>query len=86
MEKNTFKTFNVTDEVIEFIIQKYDEIGLDPDKGYDRILIAFHEIEQRGILALFDRMYKKFPYTAMSKTEKCVDSERTKIKRIVYKS
>ena len=79
MNKN--ETFEITDEVIEMIVKKYDEIGLA--HGYDRILIAFKEIEKRGIRELYDRMFKQFPYSANSKTALSTDASPAKIRRFV---
>ena len=87
-ENETFETFDITDEVIAFIISKYDEIGLEkiePDKarGYDKIRIAFNEIEKRGIQELYARMWKQFPFDANSKTARSTDASPAKIRRFV---
>lgn len=81
--RNENEIFEITDDVVELIVKKYDEIGLDPHKGYDKILIAFKEIERRGIKELYNRMYKQFPYTANSKTALSTDASPAKIRRFV---
>lgn len=85
---NENETFDITEDVLAFIVTKYDEIGLEeivPNKlrGYDKIRIAFKEIEQRGIRELYDRMYKQFPYNANSKTAISTDASDRKIRRLV---
>ena len=70
---------DITDDVVAYIVSKYDEIGVE------RILIAFKEIERRGIRELYARMYKKFPYNANSKTALSTDASERKIRRIVNK-
>lgn len=73
----------ITEDVIKYIVNLYDEIGQNPRKGYDKILIAFKEIEKRGIQELYYRMYKAFPYTANSKTALSTDASPAKIRRFV---
>jgi len=77
------RTIDITDDVITYVIGKYDEIG--KLNGYDRILIAFKEIEKRGIRELYFRMYKQFPYDANSKTARSTDASPAKIRRFVNK-
>ena len=86
--KNENETYNITEDVIAFIVGKYDEIGLEhiaPDRvrGYDKILIAFKEIERRGIRELYARMWKQFPYDTNHKTALSTDASERKIRRIV---
>jgi len=86
--KNEKETFDITDDVLAFIVSRYDEIGLEeiaPNKvrGYDKIRIAFQEIEKDGIRELYDRMYKQFPYNANSKTAISTDASSAKIRRLV---
>ena len=83
--RNENETFEITDDVIEFIFSKYDEIGLDPEKGYDKILITFKKIESEGIRGLYERMWKKYPYSANSKTAESTDACERKIRYIVNK-
>ena len=87
---NENETFDITNDVIAFIVARYDEIGLTeiaPNqlRGYDKIHIAFQEIEKEGIRQLFDRMYKQFPYNANSKTARSTDASERKIRRLVNK-
>ena len=81
MNKN--ETFEITDEVIEMIVNKYDEIGLE--HGYDHILIAFKEIHERGIKELKDRIYAKNPYNFLAIMGKCTDDSPRTIQRICNK-
>ena len=75
--KNRNETIDITDDVIAFIVCKYDEIGVE------RILIAFKKIEKRGIQELYDRKYKIFPYSANYETSLSTDASQAKIRRIV---
>ena len=78
--RNENETFDLTNDVIAYIEGKYDEIG--KEKGYDKILIAFNEIEKQGIRALYERMWKQFPYCANSKTAASTDASERKIRYI----
>lgn len=80
MRKNN-ENVDITDEVITFLVARYDEIGMK--NGYDKILVAFKEIERRGIQELYDRMFKQFPYTANSKTALSTDASPAKIRYLV---
>ncbi len=72
---------DITDDVIAYLAGKYDEIG--NEIGYDKIIVAFKEIERRGIQELYNRMFRQFPYTANSKTALSTDASERKIRYIV---
>ena len=79
------ETIDITDDVIGFIFAKYDEIGLDPLKGYDRIEIAFKKIHQKGITGLKDRIYKEHEFDYLSVMTTCTDDSPRTIQRICNK-
>ena len=69
------------------------EITLNYIKEYDSIdgqdvvdlVVEFKVYNELVIKGLYDVVYKKHPYNAMSMMEQITDFERTKIKRIIYK-
>ena len=79
--RNENETFDITDDVIAYILGKYDEIG--KEKGYDTIMISFKKIEKEGIQGLYDRMWKEYPFCANSKTVNSTDASERKIRYIV---
>ena len=84
-QEETYETFDITDDVINYILSKFDEIGLDPQKGYDRIEIAFKRIHKESIEGLKDRIYNENPYDYLSIMDRCTDDSPRTIQRICYK-
>ena len=74
---------DITDDVIAYVVGRYDEIG--KEKGYDKVLIDFKKIHEQGIQTLKDRIFSQNPYNYLSIMERCTDDSPRTIQRICYK-
>ena len=72
------KTHDLTPRMVEEFLKAVDQL-----ESVDQLEFEFKEFERLCIKGLYDRMYKKFPYDANSKTARSTDVSARKIRYLV---
>jgi hypothetical protein len=71
-------TKDLTPVMVEEFLKTVDEL-----ENVDELLFEFKQFERLCIKGLYDRIYKKHPYDANSKTAQIIDVSPAKIRYIV---